>query len=264
MTASLSRSFAGCCDKLVSDYEYAEEDVEALRRDIHEYNKIKEMIKLASHDYIDLKPYEADMRYILDTYIRAEDSTVVSELGNMTIVELLLQGKTTTPADLIHDLPGDDEAKAETIENNLKHEIIKKRSSNTVRYNRLSEMLQELIKQRKIAALSYEEYLRQVVEMAEAIMHPEMDESYPESVRGSVARQEFFGFFGNNADLAVDVDDAIRTAMQPGWKNNFQKTRRIFLAICKKLVSNGYTDDEAEEKADQVMDIVQRQEEYNV
>lgn len=40
------------------------------------------MIKLASCDYIDLKPYEDDMRYILDTYIRAEDSKVVSELGN--------------------------------------------------------------------------------------------------------------------------------------------------------------------------------------
>ena len=66
------------------------------------------------------------MRYILDTYIRAEDSTIVSELGSMSLVELLLQGKTTTPSDLIHDIPGDQKAKAETIENNLKHEIVKK------------------------------------------------------------------------------------------------------------------------------------------
>lgn len=66
------------------------------------------------------------MRYILDTYIRANDTTVVSELGNMSLVELLLSGKTTTPADLVKDLPGDDAAKAETIENNLKHEIVKK------------------------------------------------------------------------------------------------------------------------------------------
>ena len=79
------------------------------------------MIKLASCDYIDLKPYEVDMRYILDTYIRAEDTRVVSELGNMSIVELLLQGKTTTPVDLVKDLPGNDEAKAETIDNNLQH-----------------------------------------------------------------------------------------------------------------------------------------------
>lgn len=84
------------------------------------------MIKLASCDYIDLKPYEADMRYILDTYIRAEDSNVISEMGNMSLVELLLQGKTTTPIDLVKGLPGNDTAKAETIENNLQHEIVKK------------------------------------------------------------------------------------------------------------------------------------------
>ena len=264
LTASLYRSFANCCDRLVSDYEYTQEDVDNLRRDISDYNKVKEMIKLASCDYIDLKPYEADMRYILDTYIRAEDSKTISQMGDMSIVELLLQGKTTTPTDFIHDIPGDNNAKAEIIENNLKHEIIKKRDSNTVRYRKLSDMLQELIDQRKIAAIGYEEYLRQVVEMAQAIMHPEDDESYPEAVRGSVASQALYTFFDNNEKLAAEVDTAIRVAIQPDWKNNQQKTRRIWLAICDKLVSNGYSDDEAEEKADSIMDITQRQEEYDV
>ena len=91
----------------------------------------------------------------------------------MSLVELLLQGKTTTPVDLLKDIPGDDEAKAETIDNNLQHEIVKKMESNSVYYGKLSEMLQKIITQRKIAAMSYEEYLRQVVELAEAILHPE-------------------------------------------------------------------------------------------
>lgn len=117
LTAALTRSFANCCDKLVQDYGYTETEVNHLRGEISGYNKIKEMIKLASCDYIDMKPYEADMRYILDTYIRAEDTKIVSELGNMSLVELLLQGKTTTPVDLIKDLPGDDAAKAVTIDN---------------------------------------------------------------------------------------------------------------------------------------------------
>jgi type I restriction enzyme R subunit len=114
-----------------------------LRDEISGYNKIKEMIKLASCDYIDLKPYEADMRYILDTYIRAEDSRVISEMGNMSIVELLLKGKTTTPVDLVKDLPGNNEAKAEMIENNLQHEIVRKMSSNSVYYGKMSECLRK-------------------------------------------------------------------------------------------------------------------------
>lgn len=263
LTASLSRSFANCCDRLVSDYGYTEEDVEHLRREISGYNKIKEMIKLASCDYIDLKPYEADMRYILDTYIRAEETKVVSELGNMSIVELLLQGKTTTPADLVKDLPGDNEAKAETIDNNLQHEIVKKMSSNPVYYGKLSEMLKKIIMQRKVAAMSYQEYLKQVVEMAEAILHPEDNGDYPDEVKNSAARRALFDYFEEDLELTVDVDGAIRIAIRPAWKKNRQKQQKIRLAIYEKLLLHSYSKDKAEEETNQVFDIAQRQEEYD-
>lgn len=263
LTASLSRSFANCCDRLVADYGYAEDNVNHLRGEIFEYNKIKEMIKLASCDYIDLKPYEVDMRYILDTYIHAEDARVVSELGDMSIVELLLQGKTTTPIDLVKDLPGSDEAKAETIENNLQHEIVKKMSSNSVYYGKLSEMLKKVIIQRKVEALSYEEYLRQVVELAKAILHPETSGSYPDAIKDSAARRALYDYFKKNAELAMDVDSAIRDSIQPDWKRNLQKQRRIKFAIYKKLLSHMYTEDSATEETNNVFDIAQRQEEYD-
>lgn len=263
LTASLSRSFANCCDRLVADYGYSENDVNHLRGEISGYNKIKEMIKLASCDYIDLKPYEVDMRYILDTYIRAEDTRVVSELGNMSIVELLLQGKTTTPVDLVKDLPGNDEAKAETIENNLQHEIVKKMSSNSVYYGKLSEMLKKIIMQRKIEAMSYEEYLRQVVELAEAILHPEESGNYPDEIKDSAARRALYDYFEQDDRLAVDVDNAIRISIQPDWKRNLQKQQRIKLAIYKKLLLYRYTQDRAIEEANKIFDIVQRQEEYD-
>jgi type I restriction enzyme R subunit len=45
----------------------------------------------------------------------------------MPLVELLLNNTTTTPIDaLVKELPGSDNAKAEIIENNLQHEIVKK------------------------------------------------------------------------------------------------------------------------------------------
>ena len=263
LTASLSRSFANCCDKLVSDYGYENDDVNNLRFEISGYNKIKEMIRLASNDYIDLKPYESDMRHILDTYIRADDSTVISKLGDMSLVELLLSSQTTTPSEIIEKLPGDNEAKAETIESNLKHEIIKKAGTGTVQYLKLSEKLKDIIKQRKIGALSYEEYLRQVVELAEAVMHPENDDTYPEDVRESPARRELYDHFNQDGQLTVQIDNTIREAVRPYWIGNRQKQREIWLAICETLISNGYTDDDAEAEADRLMEIVQRQEEYD-
>lgn len=263
LTSSLSRSFATCCDRLSSHYGYDDAQVDRLRTEISDYNRVKEMVRLASCDYIDLKPYEADMRYILDTYIRANDTTVVSELGNMSLVKLLLSGKTTTPADLVKDLPGDDAVKAETIENNLKHEIVKKMGGNSVYYGKLSEMLQRIIDQRKIEALSYDEYLRQVVELAEAILHPESSMDYPDKVKDSSARRALYDFFDKNTELAVAVDKAVHIALRPDWKKNFQKQQNIRSAIYQKLMDNGYSEEDAANTSGDIYDLVQRQDEYN-
>lgn len=264
LTSSLTRSFANCSDKLVSDYGYSEEQVNKLRSDISSYNKIKEMVKLASNDYIDLKPYEVDMRYILDTYIRAEDTTIVSELENMTLVELLLENTTTTPVEsLVQGLPGDDNAKAEIIDNNLQHEIVKKMSSNEVYYGKLSEMLQKIIEERRIEAMTYEEYLRQVVELAQAILHPEDSSDYPETIKNSEAKRALFDYLGHDEQVAIEVDSAIRQAIRPDWKRNFQKQQNIRLAIYQKLLVYGYDEDEATEKTNEVFDIAGRQVEYD-
>lgn len=263
LTASLTRSFANCCDKLVSNYGYSENQVNEIRNDISGYNKIKEMIKLASCDYIDLKPYEVDMRYILDTYIRADDSQVVSELGNMSLVELLLENTTTTPIDaLVRELPGNDNVKSEIIENNLQHEIVKKMSSNEVYYGKLSEMLQIIIDKRRIEAMSYEEYLRQVVELAQAILHPEENSNYPDDVKNSEARRALFDYFAGDEKLAINIDSGIRQAIRPDWERNFQKQQNIRLAIYHNLLAYGYDEDEATEKTNIIFEMAGRQVEY--
>lgn len=263
LTASLTRSFASCCNRLVADYGYTEQQVTQLRNNIDGYNKIKEMIKLASCDYIDLKPYEADMRYILDTYIRADDSKFVNKMADMSLVELLLEGRITTPADLIKDLPGDKTAKAETIENNLKHEIVKKMSSNEVYYGKLSEMLEDVIEQRKIAAMSYEEYLRQVVELAQAILHPEEDDTYPEGIRDSAARRAIYDYLECNYELTIGVDGAIRISVSPDWHTNHQRTQKVRIAIYKTLSDASVKKAKVEEQRDGIFDIAKRQEEYD-
>jgi len=149
------------------------------------------------------------------------------------------------------------------IENNLQHEIVRKMSSNSVYYGKMSEMLKKIILQRKAEAMSYEEYLRQVVELAEAILHPETTSNYPNEVKDSAARRALYDYFQNNVELAVDVDNAIRISIQPEWKRNFQKQQRIRLAIYKQLLAHMYTEDRATEETNNVFEIVQRQEEYD-
>ena len=141
---------------------------------------------------------------------------------------------------------------------------MKKMSSNKQYYGKLSEMLEDVIQQRKIEAMSYEEYLRQVVELAESILHPERKNKYPEKIRTSVARMALFEYFHKDEDLTLIIDETIRNALQPGWKGNFQKQRRIQKNICKKLLDHGYTSEVAQAKALEIFDLANRQEEYDV
>lgn len=264
LTSSLTRSFANCSDKLVSDYGYSENEVTNIRSNIASYNRIKEMVKLASCDYIDQKPYEADMRYILDTYIKAEESKTVSKLGNMSLVELLIDNTTTTPVGAIIDgLPGDNNAKAETIDNNLQHEIVKKMSSNKVYYGKLSEMLETIIEQRRIEAMSYEEYLRHVVELAQAILHPEENADYPDSIKGSESKRALYDYFNKNEDIALAIDTSIRNAIRPDWKKNYQKQQKIRNAIYHCLADFDYGEEDAAEQTNIIFTIAEGQVEYN-
>ena len=264
ISSSYTRAFANCCDKLVSDFGYSEKEVNKLRNEITNYNKIKEMIKLASYDYIDLKPYESDMRYILDTYVMAEDSTIISELKNMSLVELLLSSDTKYPIDQIVDgLPGDDNAKSEIIENNLTYEIVKRKSSNEVYYGKLSEMLEEVIEQRKIGVISYENYLKEVTKIAQNIIHPEDSDNYPDYIKDSEAKRAIYDYLGDEGgDLAYKLDRAIKTSIQPDWMTNRQKQNKIKGSIYDVLCEHGKDENLADDLTEKIFDIVKSQDEY--
>ena len=262
LTSSLTRSFANCCDRLVSHYGYTDNQVNELRKKIYGCNRIKAMVKLASCDYIDLKPYEADMRYILDSYIRADNSTVMNKMADMSLVELLIDAKTHTPEECVKGLPGDDRAKAEIIENNLAFEIVRKKYLNEIYYGRLSAMLEGLIIRRRLEAISYDEYLRSVVDLARAVIHPENDTVYPEGIRESAARRAIYDYLGGNEELAKSVDETIRINISIGWKEHHQKQQKIKGAIYTKFAAV-MDDVTAEEHTEAVYDLAVRQDEYD-
>ena len=136
-------------------------------------------------------------------------------------------------------------------------------SGNSVYYGKLSDMLDDLVQQRKAEAISYEEYLKQVVALAKAILHPEDDDTYPESVRESAARRMLYDYFDSNEVLANEIDDAIKNSSRPGWHSNKQKQIKVRNKIADTLVHHGYTDDEAEARADELLEKAKGLPEYD-
>ena len=73
----------------------------AIKAEVDHYEKVRDEVKLASGDYIDLKMYEPAMRHLIDTYIRAEESEKVSAFDDLSLVQLIVE----RGADAVDALP---------------------------------------------------------------------------------------------------------------------------------------------------------------
>ncbi|MBQ6971874.1 MAG: HsdR family type I site-specific deoxyribonuclease [Synergistaceae bacterium] len=261
LTACAVRSFSHCSDRLESHYGYTADEVDGIRRDIREYSRIKHLVMLASCDYADLKAYEADMRYILNTYIHAEESRKISGLSEMSLVELLADGKSPAPSEILSGINCDDSAKPEVIENNIKYEIARRMNTNAVYYGRLSAMLAALIERRKNEAVGYAEYLAEVTELARKVLHPERGR--PESIEGSPARCAIYDYFDGDEDLTLKVDGAIWASKESGFRENQQKSQQIRQSIYGVLMASGRKRDTAIKETKAIFEIVKVQPEYD-
>src|SRR5207244_4068687 len=89
---------------------------------------------------------------------------------NLSLLELIVK---TGIAQAINSLPGglkaNQEAVAETIENNVRRKIIKEHLSDPAYYEKMSALLDEIIAARKAKAMEYEEYLKRIAELAKKV-----------------------------------------------------------------------------------------------
>ena len=101
---------------------YAAAEFEAIRTEIGTYEAARTEVKLASGDYVDLKMYEPAMRHLIDTYIKADESTKLSTFDEISFVQLLVDKGPTAVEDLPENLKKNDDTVAEVIENNSEND----------------------------------------------------------------------------------------------------------------------------------------------
>ncbi|MDR1510205.1 MAG: type I restriction endonuclease subunit R, partial [Synergistaceae bacterium] len=211
------------------------------------YTALKETIGNASGDFIDLKSYEADMRRLIDTYIKADDSRKIGEFDDFTLLDFVLvmgeklcgKGK---------------EAAAEAIENNIRKKVVEKILINPKYYEKMSVILDELIKVRLKGVIVYEEMLEKYVEAVKNIENPENNPHYPENIRRSGALRALYDNCGEDEELAIAIDKAVRESKQADFRHNEFKERRIKRAMYAVLKDEG--------EVERVYNIVVEQGEY--
>ncbi|MGY8686677.1 MAG: restriction endonuclease subunit R, partial [Verrucomicrobiales bacterium] len=165
----LVRAYANLADELVTA-GYDDAEIDHIKAQTSHYLKLRDVIRKASGEHLDPKAYEAGMRHLIDTYIEAEDSRKISPFDEMPLLELIVKtGIAEAIAGKLGGLKGNKEAIAETIENNVRSKIIKEHLNDPAFYDKMSELLDEVIKDRKTKAIAYEDYLKKIAKMVKQL-----------------------------------------------------------------------------------------------
>ena len=123
--------------------------------------------------------------------------------------------------DAIKELPEgirkNEAAVAETIENNIRKVIIDEQPVNPKYYEKMSELLDALIQERKEQALKYKDYLKKIVELSGKVSRPETNSSYPQSLK-SAAKRALYDNLGKDENLALKVDTIVKETKKDGFR----------------------------------------------
>lgn len=232
---SLIRAYANIADQM-EDAGYTSREIETIKKELDYYLKLREEIKQASGETLDLKTYEADMRHLIDTYIQADEPETISPFKDMPLLDIIVKsGLADAINSMSEGIKSNQTAIAETIENNVRKKIIKEHLIDPAFFEKMSKLLSEIIKERKENAISYAEYLEKIAELAKKVNEGKGEETPTTLV--TIAQRALYNNLGQNEELALIIDNAVRISKRDGWRGNLPKEREIKAEIYKQLAS---------------------------
>ena len=168
----------------------------------------------------------------------------------MTLLDFILKNE----GKLKGGTEGEKDSAAEAIENNIRRQVVEKVVINPAYYSKMSQILEQLILERKKKVISYKELIEKYIELAKNVSEPQNNKKYPENIRTSAAMRAFYDNCGENEELAVKLHEAVLMAKQEGFRNNPVKEKKIKKAIFKVLNNT--------EEVEKIYKLVVEQEEY--
>ena len=150
------------------------------------------------------------------------------------------------------------DAMAEAIENNLRKVIIEESPTNPMYYEKMSVLLDELIRMRKEATLEYEKYLNEIIALSNKVKKPSTASDYPSTIN-TPAKRALFDNLSRNEALATELDQKILTTKKDGWRDNIQKSKAVRNAIAEVLKAHDIADDN---EVHRIFDLMKNQRDY--
>ena len=252
--ASFVRAFAGIAQDL-TEAGYSDAEAAALQKEVEFYGDIRAAIKKHSGEELDIKPYEADMRRLLNTYVQADPAADMGNLNSLSLTELIIETG-------IHDAIArklNDKGKlsknaiAEGIINNVRKTIIRDQLTDPRFYAQMSQLLEDLIKQSRADAAAYEDFLRKAEDLVKRLAREQPDLDVPAELHGNheatviynnlpqilaagcsgatVTAEPCPDYGDERVRLALEIDRVMRECAPAGWKGDQAREAQVLRAL---------------------------------
>jgi type I restriction enzyme R subunit len=255
--AALVRKYSNIANEM-AEAGYGEAEAASIKSEVAHYANVRDEVKLGAGENVDFKQYEAGMRHLLDTYIQAKPSEVLSDFEDAGLIQLIVKLGAGAIEKLPKGIKKDPEAVAETITNNMRKVIIDERPTNPKYYDRMSELLDALLEKRRKGALDYKDYLGKLLEQAAQLGKGEGTGTvYPDWANNG-ARRALVDFFIPELNLAIEIDSAVRHTKPDSWVGNAIKEKKVKRAIVKSLPEDFDT-----VRLDELFELVKARNEYH-
>ena len=240
-TTTLLRAFSNLVQHL-ADAGYGFEERLQIKEEVDFHSNTRDEIKAHSGEELDIKPFEGDMRHLINTYIQAEHVQVQGDLSGLTLTELIVATGINEAIARKLNAQGKSSRNsiAEGIINNLRKTIIRDQLTDPMYYAEMSKLLNDLIKQSRVDAAGYEAFLKKAEELAQQIVK-KTGGDYPSMLHGKPEAMVIFRNLAGlaattfncptddeeKAKLALEIDQSMRDKAQSGWKGDEAKERQV-------------------------------------
>ena len=244
--ATFVRAFADLAQNL-TEAGYTDTEAAALQTEAQFFTEIRSAIKKHSGEELDIKPYEADMRHLINTYIQADPATDLGNLSSLSLTESIIETG-------IHDAIArklnekgklSRNAIAEGIINNVRKTIVREQLTDPRFYDEMSKLLDDLIRQRRDDTESYEAFLQRAEALVKRLGQKQPDAGVPAVLHG---KPEAIVLFRNlpslpattfqypaddngKAELALKLDMTMRQYAPAGWKGDEAREKQVLNAL---------------------------------
>lgn len=257
LVSRLVRRYIDLANEMEAAGFTAEESAD-IKKQVDYYNDIKDEIKLKSGDALDLKYYDPAMRQLIDNYVRAEDSEKLVDLADISFLDLIDTDSDKAIDSLPKKIKQNERSVAEVLAANMRKMIISERPNNPAYFDKMSELLNQLLQDQKDGKLQYKELIGKLIDKLKEARST-VKAKYPALI-DTKGKQALYDNLGNDEALTLRVHDTIKANARDGFRDmdgsGMKKMRALRRAV--EGVLQGFEVD----KIDDVMQIIVGQKEY--